>query len=204
MESLLPRILRDVHPEASDLVGWARDGTKFKVVARGWKRGFVLDTSDPHGRGPGRRGSNLFNLITHELGDGTPIGGIVTAMRLLGMGAGQAPAARNSDDERRTVEKRERDIAARAQKVAEDEHRRRSLARDTWNKAQPMTPGTPAWHYLVARDCALASDALRSGRRWHSHAKAEFDVLLAIVINPLTARFLGIHVTYLECHDGVW
>src|SRR6516162_5939960 len=55
MESLLPRILRDVHPEASDLVGWARDGTKFKVVVRGWKRGFVLDTSAPHAKGLERR-----------------------------------------------------------------------------------------------------------------------------------------------------
>jgi Toprim domain len=203
MEDLLPMILRDVHCEANDLVGWARDGTKFKVVVRGRKRGFVLDTSDPHGKGPGRRGGNLFNLVTHELGNGTAVGGILAAKRLLGMRSDPALIARDPDAERQAAAVRIRDATARVQEMVEDTACRRRMAWETWDQALPMTPETPAWRYLDARDCALPSDALRSGRRWHSGAKAEFDVMVAAVIHPITGRFLGIHVTYLECSGGV-
>jgi hypothetical protein len=166
VEDVVPRILRDVHAEGCDLVDWTQDGTKFKIVVRGRKRGFVLDTSAPHAKGLGRRGGNLFNLITHELADGTPIGGIAATKRLLGISAGfyrVGPVGRDHDAERRAAEIRRNDAIARVRRAAADADRRRCMAKAVWEKAEPMTPQTPAWRYLDARECVLPSDALRSG-----------------------------------------
>jgi hypothetical protein len=201
LENVLPRILTDVQFEGSELVGKARDGVTIKVALRGHKRGFVLDTSDPHSRDPRRRGGNLFNLVMRELADGTPVGGIEVATRLLSR---CGIIARDPAVERRAAELRERDDTARRQRAAEEVERRRRRLIIEWNEMKPMTPETPAWQYLAARDCALASDAVRSGRRWHADAKSEFDVMGAIVIDPITARRVGTHVTYLTLHDGVW
>jgi hypothetical protein len=197
-EDIAARLLTDARRDGAELIGYGRDGSKFKVHLIGRKRGMVLDTVTPNGRGEQRRGGSLLNLVTYQLGNGDLQAGLRASLALLGLADDAAPIARTSAADRA----RERSERARAAEL--DIARRRAKAWEIWQGGVPIAPDAPAWLYLAGRSCARGSRALRSGRCWHGDAKAEFDAMIAAVIDPASGRFRGVHVTYLASDAGAW
>jgi Toprim domain len=196
-DDIAARVLCDLRRDGREIEGrGVRTGIKYKIALAGRKRGFVLDCSAPFERGAARHGGgNLFNLVTTELAAGDTRAGIDRAMQLLGLAPDSAPVRRDYAAERRAE-------AARQDAARQDAARRRGKALAIWRSCQTLAPGAPAWAYLAGRSCAVASDALRAGIVRHPDG-GDLPALVACVIEP-AGGFLGVHVTYLAEHAGVW
>lgn len=100
------------------------------------------------------------------------------------------------------VEQRQRITAAAAQRreaEAADKARRLHIAERIIDGSGPF-PESPAWHYLEGR-CIRPSnlDALRfSAAVWHPYERREIPAMVARIEDPLTRRFQGVHITYLD------
>jgi putative DNA primase/helicase len=100
------------------------------------------------------------------------------------------------------AEQRQRIAAAAAQRrqaEAADRGHRLRIAERIIDGSGPL-PDSPAWHYLEGRCIRPSSlDVLRfSAAVWHPYARREMPAMVGRIEHPLTRRFQGVHVTFLD------